>query len=216
MHVPSVESILIFPCNGNGVEVLDCLNEHQRVVGFVDDTPEKQATQVHGISVFGREAIARLATCKVLAVPGSPSSFSGRGGLIGGLNVESSRFTTVIHRAASISPLATIGFNVVIMAGVVVTSNAIIGNHVCILPNTVIHHDAVVGDWSLIGSNVSVAGGVSIGANCYIGSGSRIMNGIQVGGGALIGLGSNVIRSVAAGDRVAGNPARSLKKIDWK
>jgi acetyltransferase-like isoleucine patch superfamily enzyme len=194
MHAPTVESILIFPCNGNGVEALGCLNDHQRVAGFVDDTSAKQGTKVHGIPVFGREALARLPTAKVLAVPGSPTSFSNRREVINGLNLDAGRFAAAIHPAASISSLATIG------------------NHVCILPNTVIHHDAVVGDWSLIGSNVTIAGHSIVGENCYVGSGTRIMNGIRIGDGALAGLGSNVIRNVAAGDRVAGNPARPLHK----
>lgn len=212
MHAPTVESILIFPCNGNGVEALGCLNDHQRVVGFVDDTDAKQGTMVHGIPVFGREVLARLPTAKVLAVPGSPTSYSNRRDVINGLSLDAGRFAAAIHPAANISSLATIGYNVVIMAGVVVTSNAIIGNHVCILPNTVIHHDSVVGDWSLVGSNVTIAGHSIVGENCYVGSGTRIMNGIRIGDGALAGLGSNVIRNVAAGERVAGNPARPLHK----
>ena len=116
----------------------------------------------------------------------------------------------VIHPRASVSPLASIGRNVLIMAGVVITSDAVIGDHVCILPNTVIHHDVTIGDWSLVGANVTVAGGAGLADNCYIGSGSRIMNGVEIGAGALVGLGSNVIRDVRAGATVAGNPAREI------
>ena len=120
------------------------------------------------------------------------------------------RFATVIHPSARISPLARIGRNVLIMAGVVVTSNAIIGDHVCILPNTVIHHDVVVGDWTLIGSNVSIAGHVRLGRNCYLGSGSRIIDGVEIGERTLIGLGSNVIADVRCDVTVVGNPARPI------
>ena len=119
--------------------------------------------------------------------------------LIEGLEIGADRWARVIHPTARISPLATIGYNVLLMAGVVVTSNAVIGNHVCVLPNTVIHHDARIGDWSLIGSNVTVAGNTSIGDNCYIGSGSSIMDGLTIGAGTLVGLGSTVIRSAARG-----------------
>jgi sugar O-acyltransferase (sialic acid O-acetyltransferase NeuD family) len=204
------ESVLVFPCNGNGVEALGCLNVGQRVAGFVDDTSDKQGIHVHGVPVFGREVLLHMPSARVLAVPGSPVSFAHRRGVIEGLKVQPERFAVAIHAAASVSTLATIGYNVLIMAGVVVTSNAVIGNHVCILPNTVIHHDAVIGNYSLIGSNVTIAGNAIIGENCYIGSASSIMNGIRIGDGALIGLGSNVIREVAAGTRVAGNPARLL------
>ncbi len=201
--------LLIFPCNGNALEALDCLGEDWRLLGFIDDTPAKQASGAYGHQVMPRAALAESAA-SVLAVPGSPTSYKARREIIGGLAVEPGRFARVIHPAARVSPLAKIGHNVLIMAGAVVTSNAVIGNHVCVLPNTVIHHDVTIGDWTLIGSNVTVAGGVAIGENCYVGSGTSIMNGLHIGAGALIGIGSNVIRNVDAEARVVGNPAKPL------
>ena len=202
--------LLIFPCNGNAVEALDCLGSAYQLLAFVDDTPEKQSAKVHGHSVFSRAAFDERPPAMVLAVPGSPSSYLSRRRLIEGLGIEATRWARVIHPTARISPLATIGHNVLIMAGVVITSNAVIGDHVCVLPNTVIHHDVHIGDWSLIGSNVTVAGSTTIGENCYIGSGTSLMNGLTIGAGALVGLGSNVLRDVEAKRRVAGNPARPL------
>ena len=203
-------SLLIFPCNGNGLEALDCLGERYRMVGFVDDTLEKQGTTAFGHPVLARRALQDHESAQVLAVPGSPASYRRRPEIIGGLGLQAHRFATVIHPSARISPLARIGRNVLIMAGVVVTSNAIIGDHVCILPNTVIHHDVVVGDWTLIGSNVSIAGHVRLGRNCYLGSGSRIIDGVEIGERTLIGLGSNVIADVRCDVTVVGNPARPI------
>jgi sugar O-acyltransferase (sialic acid O-acetyltransferase NeuD family) len=202
--------LLIFPCNGNAIEALDCLGETYRCVAFVDDAAQKQGTETHGHPVLARSALAERPDAFVLAVPGSPTSYRNRRQVVESLQVSAQRFARVIHPTARISPLAVIGQNVLIMAGVVITSNAIVGSHVCVLPNTVIHHDAVVEDWSLVGSNVTIAGGTTIGRNCYIGSGSSIMNGVHVDDGALVGLGSNVIRNVAAGATVAGNPARQI------
>lgn len=203
--------LLIFPCNGNAMEALDCLGPSHRLLAFVDDTYEKQGTTRFGYPIQDRSALLRWPDARVLAVPGSPTSFRSRREIINGLGLHADRFATVVHPAASVSPLASLGKNVLIMAGVVVTSNAVIGDHVCILPNTVIHHDVTIGAWSLIGANVTVAGNSSIEENCYVGSGSSVMNGITVGRGALIGLGSNVTRSVPAGITVAGNPARKLR-----
>ena len=203
--------LLIFPCNGNGIEALDGLGDAWHCIGFVDDTPAKQAQGCMGVPVYKRAAFEQAPDAAVLAVPGGAASFRTRRAAIESLGVGEGRFATVIHPTASVSRNARIGRNVLIMAGVVITSNAVIGDHVCILPNSVVHHDSVVGAWSLIGSNVTIAGAVQIGENCYVASGSTIKNGLRLGAGCLVGLGSNVIADVVSMAIVVGNPARPLR-----
>jgi sugar O-acyltransferase (sialic acid O-acetyltransferase NeuD family) len=202
--------LLIFPYNGNGLEALDCLGDQFEFIGFIDDTPEKQGVTKYGHKVFSREILAELPEAKVLAVPGSPTSYKIRNEIISNLKLPVDRFTTIIHPKASVSALASVGHNSLIMAGVVITSNAIIGSHVCILPNSVIHHDCVIGNYTLLGSSVSIAGSTIVGNNCYIGSGTKIINNVSIGDHTLIGLGSNVIKSVEANSKVVGNPAKSI------
>ncbi|MEO6660608.1 MAG: hypothetical protein ABIN44_09930, partial [Burkholderiaceae bacterium] len=155
---PDAQSLLIFPFNGNGLEAIDCLGHAFRLLGFIDDTPEKQRANVDGPAVFPRSALNQWPDAHVLAVPGSPTSFRSRLSAIESLGIAPGRFARVIHPTARISPLATLGHNVLFMAGVVITSNAVIGNHVCVLPNTVIHHDVRIDAGSLVGSNVTIAG----------------------------------------------------------
>ena len=206
-----VAPLLIFPCNGNGAEAIDCLAPRFRLLGFIDDTAAKQAQSAFGYPVHARGALHEFPDAQLLAVPGGPQSFRARREVIERLEQPPRRFATVVHPRATMSPLANIGRNVLIMAGVVITSNARIGDHVCILPNSVVHHDAVVGDFTLIGASVAIAGSVDIGENAYIGSGTSIMNGIRIGARALVGLGSTVIRDVEPDAVVAGNPARRLR-----
>lgn len=207
------QRILIFPCNGNGREAVDSLGEAHEFVGFIDDTPAKHGCGPYGFPVRGRAALVEFADARVLAVPGAPSSYMYRRAIIEGLGITASRFATVVHPGARVSRFATIGHNVLIMAGVVITSNAVIGNHVCILPNSVVHHDTTVGDWTLIGSGVTIAGGCSIGENCYIGSASSIINGMSVGALALVGMAATVIAPVPPGATVVGSPARRIATL---
>jgi maltose O-acetyltransferase len=51
---------------------------------------------------------------------------------------------------------------------------------------------------------------VRIGRDVWIGGGAILLPGVEIGDGAVIGAGSVVTRSVAAGVRVAGNPARPM------
>ena len=203
--------LLLFPCNGNAIEALDCVASAYRPIGFIDDSPDKLGRKVEGLPVLPRHALQEFATAEVLAVPGGPQSYAARREIVASLGLEKDRFARVVHPRASVSAQARLGRNVLVMAGVVLTSNACVGDHVCILPNSVVHHDAVIGDWTLVGANVTIAGGCVVGENCYVGSGSSLMNGVHVGDGALIGLGSTVVRDVAPGAVVAGNPARRLR-----
>lgn len=205
------KKLLIFPFNGNGIEALDCLTDEFELIGFIDDTIEKQGNHNFlGIDVYDRQVINKYKEALILAVPGSPTSYLIRDTIIGSLDVPFSRFAQVIHKSASISAHAKIGNNILIMENVVIKATARIGDHVCILPNTVIHHDSKIGDFSLIGANVTIAGFTTIEPQCYIGSGSSIINNTTLGSKSLVGIGTNIIKSFGENSKLIGNPARNI------
>jgi sugar O-acyltransferase (sialic acid O-acetyltransferase NeuD family) len=206
-----MEDLLLFPCNGNAAEALDSLDGSLNPIGFVDDNPAKIGTMFLGLPVFGRGAILKFPLAKILAVPGSPKSFIRRSLDIADLNVPTERFATVVHPRASISAHATLGTNILVMAGTVVTSNATVQDHVIILPNSVIHHDVQIGTHTIVCAGVVIAGAVSIGPNCYIGAGARFRNGLTIAPRTLIGMGALVLQSIfEPGGVWAGAPARRL------
>jgi sugar O-acyltransferase (sialic acid O-acetyltransferase NeuD family) len=204
--------LFLFPCNGNSLEAMECLEVEQKISGFIDDSVDLQRSGFCGLKVFSREIVNQNSSSKFLVVPGNPVSYLGRSNIIDSLKVDRSRFATLIHPSAVVSRSAKIGFNSVIMAGAVVGPQVVVGNHVIVMPNAVIHHDTQIGDLTIIGSNVTVAGHVTIGRNCYIGSGASLIHRISIGDSALVGMGSTVIRTIGPGVRVAGNPARDLSK----
>ena len=209
--MPIPHKLILFPCNGNAIEALDCIDPGQwEVIGFVDDSADKIGKEVCGVWVYDRSLLNEHPGAKVLAVPGSPTSFPIRDTIIDGLELPADRFATVVHPTSRVSKHATIGRNILLMEGVTVKASATIGDHVCILPHSVIHHDSSIGDYTLMGSNVVVAGYTQVGSKCYIGSGSRIINNISIGEEALVGMGSNVLKNIPSKDKVAGNPAKSL------
>jgi hypothetical protein len=63
-----MEQLFIFPYGGNGLEAFDCAKEQYEVLGFIDDTPEKQGFQEKlGVEVFPRETLTAFPQTKVLA-----------------------------------------------------------------------------------------------------------------------------------------------------
>jgi sugar O-acyltransferase (sialic acid O-acetyltransferase NeuD family) len=206
-----MEELLLFPCNGNAAEALDCLGERFRPLGFIDDDRRKIGGTTFGLPISDRRALSDYPHAKVLAVPGSPTSYPLRAAAIASLGLPAGRFATVIHPHASVSRSAHVGTNVLIMAGTVITANAVIEDHVVILPNSVVHHDSTIGAYTILGAGVVVAGSVRIGENCYVGGGSRFRDNLTVAPATLVGLGSTVVRSIDVPGKVwAGHPARCL------
>ena len=122
-----MRKLLIFPYNGNGREAVDCAQDQYEIIGFIDDTEAKQGQQPGGIEIFSREILHKYKDVSVLAVPGSPASYLQRKMIIEGLHVPAQRFATVIHPQATVSVSAHVGYNVLIMAGVVITRKKCIG-----------------------------------------------------------------------------------------
>jgi len=210
--MPAKTPLLIFSAGGNATEALDCLGERFALIGFIDDAPEKQGRRLQGFEIFDRSALERFPEAQVLACVGSPQHFAQRAAIIQSLGLPERRFAQVWHTSAQVSAYAQIGYNTLLMPGVVVSAQAQIGNHVIVLANTVLHHDSRLEDYVCVGAQVVVAGHVQIGEGAYIGSGATLLQGIGIGQRALVGMGSNVLKSVAAGARVAGNPAVEIKK----
>jgi sugar O-acyltransferase (sialic acid O-acetyltransferase NeuD family) len=204
-------SLVLLGLSGNAREALDFLSEGHDVVAIVDDRIQ-DGEGPHGIPVVSRTSIHCYPAAHFLCLIGSELTYGERLQIIEHFGVPESRYATVISQRAFVSETASLGAGTVIFPGAMVMSDARLGKHVLVLPNSVIHHDTVIGDCCVVGANVVIAGGVHVGEACFVGSASSIKDGITIGTGALIGMGSNVIRNVAPFSRVAGNPARCLRK----
>lgn len=104
-----MHNLLIFPFNGNGLEALSCVPPSYRLLGFIDDTPEKQGKHPYGFEIYSRGKLENSKDASVLAVPGSSKNFAQRDQLITGLGLAFESFATLVSPRATISPLAKIG-----------------------------------------------------------------------------------------------------------
>jgi sugar O-acyltransferase (sialic acid O-acetyltransferase NeuD family) len=182
-----------------------------RVVGILDDDPQRHGTLVHDIRVIGSsDAVHEYPETLVTVCVASPARPAGRLALARRLNLPAERFATLIHPLAVVPRSASIGPGSVLHATTVLTADVTLGAHVAVMPAVVLTHDDHVGDGVTFGAGARLAGGVTVEDAAYIGSGALVREHLRIGARAIIGMGAVVTSSVPAGEVWAGVPARPL------
>ena len=207
--------VAILGFGGNSLDILDTMlalnaaGAAYECVGFYDDNQARRDRTYLGVPVRGAlvEAAARN-DCRFASAIGSERNFWRKPQIFAATGIDSTRFETLVHPTASVSPSARLGRGVVIFQHVTLTSNVRLGDHVVVLPQTVLSHDDEIGDHTCIAGGVSVSGDVRVGRACYLGTGACIRGGVTIGDEALVGMGAVVIGDVPARTVVVGCPAR--------
>jgi UDP-2-acetamido-3-amino-2,3-dideoxy-glucuronate N-acetyltransferase len=115
-----------------------------------------------------------------------------------------------IQRGASIGPRCKVQSHSFICDGVEIADEVFIGHGVLFINDKFPRATTEAGalqtdaDWELIPTVVE--------RRASLGSGAVILGGVRIGEGALVGAGAVVTRDVAAGETVAGSPARALHR----
>lgn len=206
-----------FGAGGHAKVVIEMLRTDGRyeIAGLLDNDPALIGKDVLGAPVLGDDTII-----KELENKGITNFFVGVGGA-GDLSVRRRLFelaveeglkpANAVHPQAVVSPSATLGSGVTIMAGAVVNACAVLGENVIINSGAIVEHDCVVSDHVHVGPGACICGGVKVDGGALVGAGSTIRQGLKVGEGAVVGAGSVVVKDVSSNTEVAGVPARHLR-----
>ncbi|MBV8602735.1 MAG: bifunctional UDP-N-acetylglucosamine diphosphorylase/glucosamine-1-phosphate N-acetyltransferase GlmU [Candidatus Eremiobacteraeota bacterium] len=203
-----------------------CIEHMQAGVTIVDPAStwlEPELTIAPDVTIYPNTAIGGATTI-------------GRGTRIGpncriyGATIgEGAQITESVVLDSTVGPHATVGPFAHLRDGAVLEPDVSIGNFVEVKDSRLharvkARHLSYLGD-AEIGEDSNVGAGTitcnydgerkhktKIGKNVKIGSDTMLVAPVEVGDGALTGAGSVVIRDVEPGDRVAGAPAKSIKK----
>lgn len=212
------KDLIILCASADGInvaETIEKLTYEWNLIGFLDDDPAKQGTVINGIPVLGKTAdVVMYPKCHFIILVGSPKDYTIKKKLFNRLGINIERFATIIHPSAYVSKFASIGRDVAILPGVTVMANAVIGNHVFIASKSNIGHGTKIGDYVLMSALVAIPGNVTVEEGCWIGLNSSIRDGVTIGQWSLVGMGSTVIHDVPPYHVVAGNPARTIRKLN--
>lgn len=186
-----------------------------RLLGYIDDDPERHGTIVDGTPVLGgRHEIRHLPAALVVVCTGRPGDYVSRMRIVRELGLPPDRYATIIHPTAAVSASSSLGPGCVLLAHVVLTAAVRVGAHVAIMPHVTLTHDDVIGDFATIASGARLGGGARIGEAAYLGAGAIIGENHSVGAFALVGMGAVVTRDVPAREVWSGVPARRRRAAD--
>lgn len=124
---------------------------------------------------------------------------------------EDTRFETLIHPLARVSPWATLGQGAIICCGSVVTANIVIGEQCHLNLLSVVGHDAVIGDYFTTATHAIVNGNCKIGNRVYFGSHAGIRQGVSVCDDVVLGMGAMGFKDITESGVYVGCPAKKIK-----
>jgi UDP-perosamine 4-acetyltransferase len=122
------------------------------------------------------------------------------------------RLVNAISPAAVVSPTARLGEGIAIMAGVVVNADTAIADLAIVNTGASIDHDGDIGEAVHIAPQTGLAGNVKIGPRAFLGIGCQVIPGVSIGADVVAAAGSVIVSDLPAHARVAGVPAKSIKK----
>lgn len=122
------------------------------------------------------------------------------------------RFAMVRHPSAIVARDAKLDEGVQLMAGAIVQTGARLGRNVIVNTAASVDHDCSIADHAHIAPGATLSGAVEVGRCTHVGAGAVVIQGRRIGDDVLIGAGAVVVTDIPAGLRVAGVPARELRR----
>lgn len=122
------------------------------------------------------------------------------------------QLVNAISPKAIISPSASIGRGVAIMASAVINAETTIDDLAIINTGATIDHDCRIGKAVHIAPQSALAGNVRIGAQSFLGLGSKVLPNLEIGEKTMIGAGSVVISNINSAATAVGVPAVIIKQ----
>jgi sugar O-acyltransferase (sialic acid O-acetyltransferase NeuD family) len=196
-----MKKIAIYGGGGFGKEVrgmLELSDGRYSFAGFIDDFKQ----QLHALSDDEFD--------DVFMAIANPQI---RARLIAAWSRKQVPFHAFISEEVLLHPSVRVGKGVIICPGVKATVDISIGDYSILNLNATIGHDVVMGEFCSIMPSVNISGNVKLGKRVFVGSGATILQGLRIGDDVIIGAGAVVTRNVAAGETMAGVPARIVNKI---
>jgi sugar O-acyltransferase (sialic acid O-acetyltransferase NeuD family) len=180
-----------------------------RIVGLLDDDPERQGTEVDGVPVVGPlEAARDNPDADLVFGIGSHRTRMVRRRIIDRLAIPEERFISLVHPNAKVYPSARIGPGSIIHSGVVLANDVVLEGFNVVTFGALLGPYVHLARFSMVASLAIVLTRVVVGQAAFIGAGACLIDGVRIGPGALVGMAAAVYRDVEPGAVILGNPGK--------
>lgn len=209
--------VVVVGTSGHAGVVIDAIERAggRRVAGLVDSF-RAAGEQAHGYPVIGPEDalpafLAREGDCALVVAIGDNFQRRRMTARLREL-VPGSRFATLVHPRACVSPRATLGEGVVVLAGAIVGAGASVAEGGLLNTAASLDHDCRMAPFASLGPRATAGGNVRIGECSAIAIGATVLHGRQVGEHAVIGAGAVVLGDMPERCVAYGVPARIIRR----
>lgn len=120
------------------------------------------------------------------------------------------QLVNAISPHAIISPSASLGRGVAVMAGAIINAESVIEDFAIVNTGATVDHDCRIGQAAHIAPQCALAGNVTVGNQSFLGVGCKVIPEINIGERVTVGAGAVVLCHVESDATAVGVPARVL------
>lgn len=195
------------------VEDINMDRKQWNLLGFIDETPEKQGQIINNQMVLGNVDWLQKNTAFNLWTVCAVGNPRAKYRVIRRLSGCELRYANLIHPNVGLNRTMELGIGNIICWNTFLSVNTRIGSHVALNPGCGIGHDTAIEDYASLYWNVTLSGNVSIKEGCELGSKSVVIPKKVVGKWSVIGAGAVVTEDIPENCLAVGVPARPLKQL---
>jgi sugar O-acyltransferase (sialic acid O-acetyltransferase NeuD family) len=204
------KELIIIGCGNVGGFVAYNIQEvgDYKIVGFLDDDPNKHGQSFYGFKVLGSidnfRDHASNDTHAALAI----SSPKAKKSILSRLSQFDIHFPNLIFNHVWLSKNVSLGKGNILYPGVSINYESLIGDFVIMNMNCAIGHNATISSYCTLAPGVNLGGFTFIEELVEVGIGVSTRQNIRIGRGAVIGGQSMLVKNVNAGAIVKGVPGK--------
>ena len=192
------------------VERINAAAPTWELLGFVDDTPDKQGAVVDGYPVLGPASALDAITEETWVVCSIGTGRTRRRVMEEVLRNPSLKAATLIDPSAIVGRNARVGAGCVVCAGTVLAISSQLADHVIVNLNCTIGHDTALEPYCTVHPGSNLSGKVHVGACTDIGTGTKVIQGKIICPGCVLGAGAVVVKDITEPGTYVGVPARRI------